>query len=93
MEPLEITYRYEPGYHWYASSRDLNLRYDEGMAAGGDTFEKAKAEVESVLRWSLEDESLQFTHCVHEDSIPRYLAERETAERAAAGKATAGAKR
>lgn len=38
---------------------------------------RPKTEVESLLRWSLEDESLEFTHCVQEDSIPQYLAERD----------------
>lgn len=93
MEPLEITYRFDAGYGWYVSSQDLKLRYDEIVAAGGSTFEAAKAEVESLLRWSLEDDALQFTHAVREDSIPQYLAECEMAERAAAGKAAAGAKR
>lgn len=83
MEPLEITYRYHDGYHWSASSADLRHRRNEGLAAGGDTFEAAKAEVESVLRWSLEDESLQFTHFIQEDSIAQYLAEREAATRKA----------
>jgi hypothetical protein len=79
MEPLEISYRYEPGHGWFASSPDAMRRYDSGLAAGGDTFEKAKAEVESLLRWAYEDESLPFTHCVHEDSIAQYVAERDAA--------------
>lgn len=79
MEPLEISYRFEPGYSWYASSPDAMRRYDSGLAVGGDTFELAKAEVESLLRWAYEDESLQFTHCVQEDSIAQYVAERDAA--------------
>lgn len=91
MEPIDITHRYDAGYGWYASSPDLRLRYDTGLAAGGDTFEKSKAEVVSILRWGLEDESLEFTHSVHEDSIAQYLAERETAERATSGATAAAA--
>lgn len=79
MEPLEITYRYDAGYGWSASSADLKLRRDEGVVAGGPTFEAAKAEVVSALRWSLEDESLEFTHCVREESIAQYVAERDAA--------------
>jgi hypothetical protein len=91
MKPLEVTYRYEAGYGWYSSSPDLRLRDNSILSAGGLTFEAAKAEVESLLRWSLEDESLQFTHCVQEDSIPQYVAERETAERATGGVTSAAA--
>jgi hypothetical protein len=81
MKPLEVTYRYEAGYGWYSSSPDLKLRDDSILCAGGATFEAAKAEVESLLRWSLEDESLQFTHCVQEGSIAQYVAERDAAAR------------
>ncbi|WP_445152311.1 hypothetical protein [Baekduia sp. Peel2402] len=79
MEPIEITYRHEAGYGWYSSSPDLRQRHGCGLSAGGDNFEEAKAEVESVLRWGLEDESLQFTHCVREDSIAQYVAEHASA--------------
>jgi hypothetical protein len=77
MEPLEISYRYETGYCWCASSPDLKLRDGSVLVAGDETYEKTKTEVESLLRWSLEDESLQFTHCVEEDSIVQYVAERD----------------
>jgi hypothetical protein len=93
MDPIEITYRYGGArYGWYASSYHLLHSRNENVAGADSTYEATQARVEDALRWSLEDESLEFEHYVEASAIPQYLAEREIAERAAAGKATAGAK-
>lgn len=79
MEPLEITYSYEPEYGWYASSSDLKLRLGEILTAGDATFEATRARVEDALRWSLERPDLEFEHYVHQSAIPAFVAEQERA--------------
>lgn len=93
MDPIEITHRYEgPGSGWSASSYHLLHSRNEILAGGDSTYEATKARIEDALRWSLGDETLEFEHYVAEASIPQYLAERATAERATAGTTPAAAK-
>jgi hypothetical protein len=87
MEPIEIVYtHHETG--WHATSSDLKARFNEIVSAGDFTYEATKARVMDALRWSLENQDLEFEHFVHESAIPALLAERE----AAAAKAPATAK-
>jgi hypothetical protein len=77
MEPIEITYRHEPGYGWAASSPDLRLRFDEILTAGDATFEATRLRVEDALRWSLERDDLEFQHYIHQSAVPAFVAEQE----------------
>jgi hypothetical protein len=76
MEPIEIVYTYN-GAGWMATSADLKARFGEVVAAGDDTYELTRARVMDALRWSLDDQGLEFEHFVHESAIPALLAERE----------------
>jgi hypothetical protein len=87
MSPIEIVYTYS-GSGWMATSADLKARFNEIVAAGDDSYELTRARVMDALRWSLENQDLEFEHFVHESAIPALLAERA----AAAAKAPAGAK-
>jgi predicted RNA binding protein YcfA (HicA-like mRNA interferase family) len=77
MEPIEITYRHEPGYGWAASSSDLRLRFDESLTAGDTTFETTRARVEDALRWALARDDLEFQHYIHQTAVPAFVAEQE----------------
>jgi hypothetical protein len=84
MPTVEVTYIYCEGT-WTARSADMRLQFDHGLAAGEDTYAKLRAAVEEIVPWSLEREDIEIEHYIEEASIPQYLAERETAERATAG--------
>jgi hypothetical protein len=86
MEPIEIVYtHHETG--WHATSSDLKARFNEIVSAGDFTYEATKARVMDALRWSQDDEDLEFEHFVHESAIPALLAERAAAKAPAAAKA------
>jgi hypothetical protein len=92
MPTVEVIYHYS-GTYWAASSADMRQQFDHGLAAGEATYAKTRATVEEVVPWSLERDDVEIEHYIEESSIPQYLAEREVAERAAAGTTPAAAKR
>lgn len=90
MPLIAVTYHYS-GTYWAARSADMKVQFDHGLVAGEDTYAKTRATVEEVVPWSLERDDVEVEHHIEESSIPQYLAERETAERATAGTPSATA--
>jgi hypothetical protein len=90
MLTVEVTYHHS-GPYWAASSADMQRQFDHGLFAVEETYAKLRATVAEIVPWSLERDDVEIEHYVEEASIPRYLAERETAERAAAGPTPAAA--
>jgi hypothetical protein len=88
MKPIEIVYTHSE-YGWDARSTDLEARFDEVLLAGDFTYAATRARVIDALRWSLEDEAVEFEHFVHESAIAAFVAEQE---HAGAAKAPAAAK-
>jgi hypothetical protein len=84
MPIVEVTYYYS-GPHWAAHSADMRSQFDQGLAAGEDTYAKLRQTVEEIVPWALERDDIEIEHYIEEASIPQYLAERETAERATGG--------
>lgn len=83
MPSIEVTYIYCEG-SWTARSADMRLQFDHGLAAGEDTYAKLRKTVEEIVPWSLERDDVEIEHYVEEASIPQYVVECETAERASA---------
>jgi hypothetical protein len=84
MDPITIIYTH--GEHgWSATSPDLLARFNEGLAAGDSTYEKARQRVITVMSLGPEHDDHELEHFVHEASIPAYIAEqRHTAAAPAA---------
>lgn len=84
MPKVEVTYYYS-GPGWSAFSSDMQRQFEQGLAAGEDTYAKLRATVEEIVPWALERDDVEIEHYIEEASIPQYVAERETAERATGG--------
>jgi hypothetical protein len=82
MDPITIIYTHSE-YGWSATSPDLMARFDEGLAAGDSTFEKARQRVITVMSLGPEHDDHELEHFVHESAIPAFVAEQQRTAAAA----------
>jgi hypothetical protein len=79
MDTIRIMYRFYE-QNWMADSPDFEALAESVLVSGGATYEEARTLMVDGVPWWLEREDVVLEHFVHEDSLPKLLAERQAAE-------------
>jgi hypothetical protein len=78
MDTIRVMYKFHE-QNWMADSPDFEALSDSVLISGGATFEEARTLMVEGVPWWLEREDVVLEHFVHEDSMPKLLAERQAA--------------
>jgi hypothetical protein len=79
MNTIRIMYTFHE-QNWMADSPDFEALSESVLVSGGATFEEARTLMVDGVPWWLKREDVVLEHFVHEDSLPKLLAERQAGQ-------------